>query len=317
MDEQGLARLGAAAGDAGADLRAEQLQRQRDRLDDELAAERDGNELLAVDDEHATVVVVDQGAQLDGDLVPDLADVVQAVELAAQALQHLHVRDRAHVALVRRRVRALARVLVVENDLILAARLRGHHRRLGARGQLARVHRVLRAERDADRDGERADAGNVELAEPLHEPLGDVRRIGPVARAHDHAELLAAEPADDVLRAHADAQRVGERAEQLVADTVTVHVVDPLEVVDVEHQDRHGLVRAARVLQRGEQPLVEAAVVEEAGQRVRLRLMLEARANLRVVECERRRVGEAPREIELVGGEERRPRRSGRCSARP
>ena len=268
--------------------------RERDRLDDELAAERDGDELLAVDDEHATVVVIDQGAQLGCDLVADLADVVQAVELAAQALQHLHVRDRAHVALVRRCIRALARLFVVEHDLILAARLRRHHRRLGARGQLARVHRVLGAERDADRDGERADAGNLELAEPLHEALGDMFRIALVAGAHDHAELFAAQPADDVIRPHADAERVGERAEQLVADPVTVHVVDALEVVDVEHQDRDGLVRSARVLQRGEQPLVEAAVVEEAGQGVRLRLMLEARANLRVVECECGRIGEAP-----------------------
>ena len=146
VNEQGLPRLGAAARDTGADLRAEQLQRQRHRLDDELASERDGNELLAVDDEHATVVVIDQGAQLGGDLVSDLADVVEAVELAAQALEHLHVGDRADVALMRRCVRAFARLFVVENDSIFPARLRRHHRRLGARGQLTRVHRVLRAE---------------------------------------------------------------------------------------------------------------------------------------------------------------------------
>ena len=65
-----------------------------------------GNELIAVEDEHATVVVVDQLAQLVGDRHADLAHVVQAVELAAQALQHLQVRDRADVALVRRRVAA-------------------------------------------------------------------------------------------------------------------------------------------------------------------------------------------------------------------
>ena len=146
--------------------------------------------------------------------------------------------------------------------------------------------------------------GTSSSREPLDEPLGDALRVGAVARPHDHAELLAAEPADDVVRAHAGPERVGERAEQLVADAVTVHVVDALEVVDVEHEHRDRLVRAARLLQRGQQPLVEAAVVEEAGERVRLRLMLEARANLGVVECERGGIGEALREVELVGSEE-------------
>ena len=111
VDQQRFARLGAAPGDAGADLRAQQLERKRDRLDDELAAERDRNELFAVDDEHATVVVIDQRAQLGGDLVAELAHVVEPVELAAQALQHLHVRDRSHVALVPWRVRTNARAL--------------------------------------------------------------------------------------------------------------------------------------------------------------------------------------------------------------
>ena len=48
-----------------------------------------------------------------------------------------------------------------------------------------------------------------------------------------------------------------------------------------------------------EQPLVEDAVVEEAGQRVGARLMLEARADLGVVERERGGVAEALRELEL------------------
>ena len=64
----------------------------------ELAAEGDRDEVLPVDDEHAAVVVIDQRAQLVRDREPDLAHVVQAVELAAQALEHLHVRDRAHGA---------------------------------------------------------------------------------------------------------------------------------------------------------------------------------------------------------------------------
>src|SRR5205823_2084026 len=77
-DAQRLAGLGAPAGDAEPDPSAQQLERQRKRLRRELAAERDRDELLALDDEHATVVVIDQRAQLRRDLVADLAYVVQA-----------------------------------------------------------------------------------------------------------------------------------------------------------------------------------------------------------------------------------------------
>ena len=48
-----------------------------------------------------------------------------------------------------------------------------------------------------------------------------------------------------------------------------------------------------------EQPLVEDAVVEEAGERVGARLVLEPRADLGVVERERGGVAEALRDLEL------------------
>ena len=86
---------------------------------------------------------------------------------------------------------------------------------------------------------------------------------------------------------------VGELGEDLVADAVAVDVVDALEVVDVEHHDADGLVRRGRVRELAAEPLVEVAVVEEAGQRVRLRLELEPRADVRVVERERGGVAEA------------------------
>ena len=89
-------------------------------------------------------------------------------------------------------------------------------------------------------------------------------------------------------------------AQHLVAGAVAVDVVDALEVVDVEHQHRDRVVRAARARELGAQALVEVAVVVEAGERVGLRLVLEPRADLRVVERERGRVAEALRELELV-----------------
>ena len=91
-----------------------------------------------------------------------------------------------------------------------------------------------------------------------------------------------------------------ERDEDLVADRVPADVVDALELVDVEHQQRHRVAGAARAHELGAQPLVEVAVVVEARQRVGLCLVLQPRAHLRVVERERRRIAEPLRELELV-----------------
>ena len=79
-----------------ADARAEDLSRgpvgRR-----QLALERDRQQLLALADEDAAIVVVDQLPQFVCDRHPDLADVVRAVELAGERLEHLQVRDRADV----------------------------------------------------------------------------------------------------------------------------------------------------------------------------------------------------------------------------
>ena len=93
---------------------------------------------------------------------------------------------------------------------------------------------------------------------------------------------------------------VGELGEHLVADRVAVDVVHLLEVVDVDHHDGDVLVRARRARQLAAKPLVEVAVVVEAGERVGLRLALEPRADVGVVERERGRVAEPLRELELL-----------------
>ena len=67
----------------------------------ELAAEGDRHDLVALDHRDAAVVVIDQQPELVGDHLADLAHVVQPVQLAGEALQHLQVRDRADVAAAR------------------------------------------------------------------------------------------------------------------------------------------------------------------------------------------------------------------------
>src|SRR5919205_944671 len=107
-DEQRLPRLGAVARDALPDLARQDVDG-RLRARREVAAEGDRDDEVAVDDEDAAVVVVDQRPELVRDHHPDLAHVVQPVELAAQALEHLQVRDRADVARLRRALGALRR----------------------------------------------------------------------------------------------------------------------------------------------------------------------------------------------------------------
>ena len=80
----------------------------------------------------------------------------------------------------------------------------------------------------------------------------------------DDGELVAAEPAEDVAVAEAFAQDVGERAHDAVAGRVAAEVVDVLEVVEVEQQQR---AVAAECELAFELP-GEGAAVEQAGQRV-------------------------------------------------
>ncbi len=159
---------------------------------------------------------------------------------------------------------------------------------------------MRRAGGDPDRDAHRADRAERRDGDLLLDPLGEPERVGEAARRHDDRELLAADPADGVARAHGREEDRRDFGEDVVAGRVAVHVVDALEVVEVEHHERDG-----RLVGRGDEELlpealVECAVVPEAGQRVGLRLVLERRADVRVVDRERRRVGEPDDEPELV-----------------
>ena len=179
--------------------------------------------------------------------------------------------------------------------------LRGHHRRLGAVDEIAGVAGVLRPVCDADRDGDLARGVDRSCTEPLREPAREPERV-----PASHEGMITANsspPSRGGRRRRSCGRAVRElrdRNEDLVADRVSADVVDALELVDVEHQQRHRVAGAAGTHQLGAQPLVEVAVVVEAGERVGLRLVLEPGADLRVVERERGCVAEPLRELELV-----------------
>ena len=107
------------------------------------------------------------------------------------------------------------------------------------------------------------------LDDPLRRGTVGVRRIGR-QRQHD-GELVAAQPCDEIVRAHGRRQAFGHRGQQLVARGVAQSVVDRLEPLEVQAQHRDPAVGACRLLQHLAQSLVEQHPVAEAGQRVIVR----------------------------------------------
>ena len=89
--------------------------------------------------------------------------------------------------------------------------------------------------------GDAADGGQDRLL------VGDLRQHGD--------ELVAADPRDDVLVAEAFGQPLGGGAQENVAGIVAERVVDVLEVVEVE-QDQRAAAAIRKALAQG---LVEAA----------------------------------------------------------
>ena len=87
-------------------------------------------------------------------------------------------------------------------------------------------------------------AGDLDrLGEHAHEPVGDRRRVVAVLEQHD--ELVAAQPGHQVAVAGRAPQPGGQLDEHDVAGVVAEAVVDRLEAVEVEQQQRRRGPRAA------------------------------------------------------------------------
>ena len=99
----GLAGLGDAAGDTGAERDQQRLEGLALVLR-QLPAERDRDEQLAVLGEQvdAAVVVLDDRVQLGRDRLADLPDVVQLVQALGQAVEHPKLRERPQLVRERR-----------------------------------------------------------------------------------------------------------------------------------------------------------------------------------------------------------------------
>ena len=206
---------------------------------------------------------------------PELADVVEdaggadalhprelelqlAGDLLGVAPDRLGVARRRHVAQVERlgqqhrggellgaralgvaqRVEHLERLGVVDDAAVAPEALGGVERAVGGAHELGRVARLGAAAGDPDGHGHRAREGRELAAHEQPQVLrhGERARLAG-AREHER-ELLAAEPRRHVAVAAGGAQHVGEAPQHVVARVVAERVVDALEVVEVEHEQR-------------------------------------------------------------------------------
>lgn len=93
-----------------------------------------------------------------------------------------------------------------------------------------------------------------------------VPRVGDILQEND--ELVAAEAGHGIDFAHQAMQAAGDGNEHGVARRVAVGVVDVLEVVQVEQQQRNKVAAAPGERERPLHPVGEQATVGQAGQRV-------------------------------------------------
>jgi hypothetical protein len=192
-------------------------------------------------------VVIDQCPKLVGDRVPDLLHVVESVQFPREALEHLEVGDRTNVATRGTgTVGPFGLVLLEEDGSVLSPGLSGHHRRFRTSDELAGIHRVLGPLRHADRHGDTTGGVEIRLRQAIRQAGSEPERVSRAARRHDDCEFLAAEPAHNVRGPHHVGEDLGDAHQHLVSNAVPVDVVQLLEVIDVEHEHRHGIVDTTR-----------------------------------------------------------------------
>ena len=162
--------------------------------------------------------------------------------------------------------------------------LRFLHRRVGLRQQAATLA-VVGVDDDADRHAD--PHGPTDDVDRLLRRVEDARRQrhGVVARRrtfHEDEELIAADPGHGVVVARRDAQPFGQLADDIVARRVSERVVDRLEAVDVDEQDRQLLAqpadrpgRAIGAQQGLREAVLEQHAIGQSGQRVEHRALAQ------------------------------------------
>ena len=110
----------------------------------------------------------------------------------------------------------------------------------------------------------------------LADALGKRRGVGRLLHlGHDDGELVAAQTGNRVGLSGAAAQAVGDQFQQFVADRMSERIVDALELIEIEAQDRQALA-AFDAFEFVFQPFAQQDAVGQVGQRVVARHMRDA-----------------------------------------
>src|SRR6202007_417802 len=99
--------------------------------------------------------------------------------------------------------------------------------------------------------------------------LADADRLGTRHRSIDqNHELIAPEPRGGVDRAHCTLQPLRYLAQQIIARTVTEGVVDELEAIEIDHEQREFMSLPVRLGDRLRHAVIEQQAVGKASERI-------------------------------------------------
>src|SRR5688572_20929504 len=155
------------------------------------------------------------------------------------------------------------------DEAVLARLLRLIQRLIGMRDQLACRRTPRDRHADAGRDPQICELAfsRPERLNPLTNTFGYRNGILGAAARHDDRELLAAEARAQVEFPHGSFEDVANAADHQVTGEVAVAIVDSLEIVDVDHQQRDCRLVTSCAIQFFLEPFVEIAPVEQATDR--------------------------------------------------
>ena len=141
------------------------------------------------------------------------------------------------------------------------------------------------------------------MRDHLQQLVGNGRRVLAIRQIfeHDH-ELVAAEARHQIARAQALFEPFGHQAQQPIACSMTQGIVDLLEAIDVDEQQRQRRSGAARLLNCVIERLVEHDAVREARQLVEVRELANALLRFMPLDRDLGEIGDAVEEFELARG---------------
>jgi hypothetical protein len=161
----------------------------------------------------------------------------------------------------------------VELVTAAAARLGPVHRGIGIADQFFAVVGIegIDADADAGPDRQLLALDLVRFGQRPDDFLRHMdRHVGALDRGNHEHEFIAAEAGHGVFFADQRLQARGDAAQEQVADPVVERIVDHLEAVEIEKQQRHAASVPLRASECVRQAVVETVAVRQAGQRIML-----------------------------------------------